>query len=102
METLPEFATQTERSGSPPGAGFKTGGECHFLCLVTGCQWSNLPKDYPNPHGVYYHYRKWSRDGTWQRINRAMVYLERRSLGQFARPSAALIDSPSIKVSDQG
>ena len=73
-----------------------------YYVLVTGCQWSNLPKDYPNPNSVYYHYRKWSRDGTWQRINRALVYLERRRLGRFARPSAALIDSQSIKMSDQG
>jgi transposase len=73
-----------------------------FYVLVTGCQWSNLPKEYPNPNSVYYHYRKWSKDGTWQRINRAMVYLERRSVGRFARPSAAIIDSQSIKVSDQG
>ncbi|MCI0556796.1 MAG: IS5 family transposase [Anaerolineae bacterium] len=73
-----------------------------FYVLVTGCQWSNLPNDYPNPNSVYYHYRKWSHDGTWQRINRAMVYLERRRLGRFPRPSAAIIDSQSIKVSDQG
>jgi putative transposase len=73
-----------------------------YYVLVTGCQGANLPKDYPNPNSVYYHYRKWSRDGTWQRINRALVYLERRRLGLFARPSAALIDSQSIKMSDQG
>ncbi len=40
---------------------------------VTGCQWRNLPNDLPNPKSVYYHYRKWCLDGTWQRINRAMV-----------------------------
>ena len=73
-----------------------------FYVLVTGCQWRNLPKDYPNPNSVYYHYRKWSKDGTWQRINRAMVYLERRALGRFPYPSAGIIDSQSIKVSDQG
>jgi len=73
-----------------------------FYVLVTGCQWRNLPNDYPNPQSVYYHYRKWSQDGTWQRINQAMVYLERRALGRFAHPSAGIIDSQSIKISDQG
>jgi len=29
-----------------------------FYVLVTGCQWRNLPNDYPNPNGVYHHYRK--------------------------------------------
>lgn len=73
-----------------------------FYILVTGCQWRNLPNDYPNPNSVYYHFRKWCRDGTWQRINRAMGFLERRRVGRFARPSAGIIDSQSVKVSDQG
>jgi putative transposase len=73
-----------------------------FYLLVTGCQWRNLPQDYPNPHSVYYHYRKWCLDGTWQRINRALGYLERRRGGRFARPSAAIVDSQSVKVSDMG
>lgn len=73
-----------------------------FYVLVTGCQWRNLPNDYPNPNSVYYHFRKWSRDGTWQRINRAIGFLERRRAGRFVRPSAGIIDSQSIKVSDRG
>jgi len=73
-----------------------------FYVLVTGCQWRNLPSEYPNPHSVYYHYRKWCLDGTGQRINRAMGYLERRRVGRFARPSAAIVDSQSVKVSDTG
>lgn len=73
-----------------------------FYVLVTGCQWRNLPREYPNPHSVYYHYRKWCGDGTWQRINRAMGFLERRRVGRFARPSAGIIDSQSVKGSDQG
>jgi putative transposase len=70
--------------------------------LVTGCQWRNLPNDYPNPHSVYYHYRKWCCDGTWQRINRQLVFLHRRDIGRFARPSAGIIDSQSVKVGDCG
>lgn len=38
--------------------------------LRTGCQWKNLPSDFPNANSVYYHYRKWCLDGTWRRINR--------------------------------
>ena len=73
-----------------------------FYILVTGCQWRNLPNDYPNPNSVYYHYRKWCIDGTWQRINQQMVYLERRRVGRFPRPSAGVMDSQTVKVSDQG
>ena len=73
-----------------------------FYVLVAGCQWRNLPNDYPNPNSVYYHYRKWCLNGTWQRINRQMVYLERRRVGRFPRSSAGIIDSQSGKVSDRG
>lgn len=47
-------------------------------------------------------YGKWCKDGTFQRINREMVYLDRREVGRFARPSAAILDSQSVKVSDMG
>ena len=53
--------------------------------VVTGCQWRNLPSDLPHPKSVYYHFRKWSLDGTWQRINRVMGFLERRRVGRRAR-----------------
>lgn len=65
--------------------------------VVTGSQWENLPKEFPHPKSVYYHFSKWCLDGTWQRINRAMGDLERRRIGGFARPSAAVIDRQSIK-----
>ena len=73
-----------------------------FYVLVTGCQWRNLPNDYPNPNSVYYHYSKWSKDGTWRKVNQRMLYLERLSVGRIPRPSAGIIDSQSVKVSDQG
>lgn len=35
-----------------------------FYVLRTGCQWDELPKEYPNHNSVYYHYRKWRRNKT--------------------------------------
>lgn len=69
---------------------------------VTGCQWRNLPNDLPNPKSVYYHFRKWSQDGTWRRINRALGFLERRRVGRFPRPSAGILDSQSVKTTGWG
>lgn len=68
--------------------------------LVTGCQWQNLPQDFPHPKSVYYHYRKWCVNGTWQRVNRQVGFLERQRVGRFPRPSAAIVDSQSVKTSD--
>jgi transposase len=47
----------------------------------TGCQWENLPGEFPNYNSVFYHYRKWCVDGTWEQVNRALVYEARRSNG---------------------
>lgn len=73
-----------------------------FYILMTGCQWHNLPNDYPNPNSVYYHYKKWCEDGTLSRINQALVYLERRRVKRLPRPSAGIMDSQSVKVNQQG
>ena len=73
-----------------------------FYVLRTGCQWSNLPNDYPNYKSVYYHYRKWCLDGTWERVNRAFVYFERKRQGRLPHPSAGLIDSQSSKTTESG
>jgi len=68
----------------------------------TGCQWENLPHDFPNYQSVYYHYRKWCLDGTWERVNRALTYESRRSNGRLPYPSAAIIDSQSVKTTEVG
>ena len=39
-----------------------------FYVARTGCQWQNLPTDYPNYNSVYYHHCKWCKDGTWREI----------------------------------
>ena len=68
----------------------------------TGCQWENLPREFPNYNSVYYHYRKWCRDGTWERLNRALGYEARRKVGRYPHPSAAIMDSQSVKTTEVG
>lgn len=70
--------------------------------LRTGCQWRNLPHDYPNHNSVYYHYRNWCGDETWERINTALREQVRVADEREAQPSAAIIDSQSVKTTEAG
>ena len=72
-----------------------------FYIDRTGCQWRWLPHDYPAWSSVNYHFNKWSKDGTLERINIALGKMDRQQRGRTETPSGALIDSQSVKTSKE-
>ena len=68
--------------------------------LRTGCQWRQLPADFPKWQTVYYYFRTWSADGTWERCNTALREQLRTAVGRDPEPSAAIIDSQSVKTTE--
>ena len=73
-----------------------------FYLLRSGCQWRMLPHDFPRWPTVYYYFRKWRIDGTWERVNRAIRERLRVSLKRNAQPSAGVVDSQSVKSTGVG
>ena len=70
--------------------------------LRSGCAWRLMPHDLPPWTTVYDYFRQWRIDGTWERINRALREQLRTSIGREAQPSAAIIDSQSVKTTEKG
>ena len=70
--------------------------------LRTGCAWRMLPHDLPPWRTTFHYFRTWRRDGTWERVHSALRDQVRVSQGRDASPSAAIIDSQSVKTTEKG
>jgi len=70
--------------------------------LSTGCQWAALPKDLPARSTVNDYFRRWEWDGTLDRIHQTLYVLCREQSGRNASPTAAIIDSQSVKGAEKG
>jgi putative transposase len=68
----------------------------------TACQWRMLPKDLPPWQTVYGYFRRWTQQRLWEQINAALVKSVRTQAGRKPQPSAAVIDSQSVKTSEGG
>src|SRR3954453_6871956 len=73
-----------------------------FYLLRTACQWRALPHDLPPWSAVFYHYAKWRRQGTWEQVNAALREQHRLAIGRQAQPTAAIIDSQSVRTTEAG
>jgi transposase len=67
--------------------------------LRSGCPWRLLPHEFPAWGTVYYYFRRWQREGVWEQILKTLRMEVRKTQGRDAQPSAAIIDSQSIKTS---
>lgn len=72
-----------------------------FYIARSGCAWRMLPKEYPPKDTVYYYFKMFRQDGTWERIHDVMRQRVRVKHGKKRQPSAAIIDSQSVKTTEK-
>ena len=70
--------------------------------LGTGCQWASMPKDLPPRSTVNGYFCRWNHDGTLDRIHHALYVRCREMAGRNSSPTAAIIDSQSVKSAEKG
>jgi len=74
-----------------------------ILYLVKcGCPWRYLPADFPPWQTVYHVFRQWIRTHQWAILNDVLRTLVRRMQGKRSRPTAAILDSQSVKSAGHG
>ena len=73
-----------------------------FYVLRTGCQWRHLPHDFPPWGSVYLQFWRWRKKGVFEEIHSYVRQGLRQLLGRDIDPSAAIIDSQSIKTTERG
>ena len=70
--------------------------------LTTGCQWRQLPKDFPAKSTVHDYFVAWQSDGTLTAVHHALYCEARRLAGRNPTPTTAIVDSQSVKGAEKG
>ena len=73
-----------------------------FYLHKHGCTWRGLPHDLPKWQTVYGYFRQCVKTGVWERMNDALSRVVRVAEGKQAEPTAAIIDSQSVKTTEKG
>jgi putative transposase len=102
FESLVPYVAQPRGSGKKRTVNIREVLNAIFYRVKTGCQWRMLPKEFPDWNHVWYYYRKWRNDGTWERINALIRRDVRVQAGRDPEPSVAIIDSQSVETTEMG
>ena len=88
--------------GRPRSADMREVVDAILYVARNGTTWRALPHDYPPWRTVYHYFRAWRRDGAWERMHGALRDQVRTQAGRQRSPSAAIIDSQSVKTTEKG
>lgn len=90
------------RSGRPRRHELREVVNALFCQARTGCSWRSLPHEFPPWAVVWDHFRRWRDNGTLEALHTALRPQDRYRAGRDVAPSAAILDSQSIKTTEKG
>jgi putative transposase len=101
-QILRKLLPRPSRRGAPRTVCRRAVVNAILYVLRSGCAWRFLPHEFPKWKTVYGIFRSWRNDGTWQRIHDTLRDALRRQEGRKTSPSAAIIDSQTVKTTEVG
>jgi len=101
-EWIAPLLAQGTGPGRPRTVDIREIANAIFYLDKTGCQWEMLPHDFPDYRHVNYYYLEWTRNGVWDQVLSGVRELARVAAGKQPEPSAAVMDSQSVKTTGHG